>query len=90
MGVGEYTADSLGMFAVSSCGRLGFVSLLGLSLSPAEPSLLSELDFFSSFNRLSNPSTRFNKASNTSVFGPRFFGTASKTIETRQYKEAKN
>jgi hypothetical protein len=32
---------------------------------------------FSSCNRFSRPSTRFNSASSTSVLGPRFFGTAS-------------
>lgn len=32
---------------------------------------------FFSLNLASSPSTRFNSASNTSVFGPRFLGTAS-------------
>jgi hypothetical protein len=31
----------------------------------------------SSFSRCSSPLTRFRSASRTSVFGPRFFGTAS-------------
>lgn len=48
----------------------------------AEPVVaFSELDVaewsFFSFNLASSPSTLFNKASNTSVLGPRFFGTAS-------------
>ena len=32
---------------------------------------------FFSLNLASNPSTRFRRASKTSVLGPRFFGTAS-------------
>lgn len=35
------------------------------------------LSAFFSFSLASNPSTLFKRASKTSVFGPRFFGTAS-------------
>jgi hypothetical protein len=49
-----------------------------LSSAVTDPtSPFGECDFFSSFSLLSKPSTLFSKASNTSVLGPRFFGTAS-------------
>lgn len=83
IGVGEYTAVSDASVCVSTCGRRGLDSPFELSLSAPDPlSAFGELDFFSSFNLFSNPSTRFNKASNTSVFGPRFFGTASISLLT--------
>jgi hypothetical protein len=78
IGVGEYTAVSDAMTSASSWGLFNLVSLLGLALSVVEPpSLLGEFDFFSSFSLFSKPSTLFKRASKTSVFGPRFFGTAS-------------
>jgi hypothetical protein len=79
MGLGEYIAVSDAKVCVSSWGGRDFESPSELSLSATDPPSLAfgECDFFSSFNRFSNPSTLFNNASNTSVFGPRFFGTAS-------------
>jgi hypothetical protein len=77
---------------VSSWGLFGLESLLvvGLALSVADPaSLLGEFDFFSSFSLFSNPSTLFSKASNTSVFGPRFFGTASDILSVAASKHPK-
>lgn len=77
-GVGEYTAVSEAKISASSWGLLGLESPLVLALSVVDSSsLLGECDFFSSFSLFSRPSTLFNKASKTSVFGPRFFGTAS-------------
>jgi hypothetical protein len=87
IGVGEYIAESSSPLAdifdmfevfVSSFVRM-FVPDLS---SPESPpfSLSGDRDafaFFSSFNRLSSPSTLFKSASRTSVFGPRFLGTAS-------------
>lgn len=83
IGVGEYTAVSEAIISASSCGLFGLLEStpLGLALSAFDPpSLLGEFDFFSSFNRFSKPSTLFNNASRTSVFGPRFFGTASVVV----------
>lgn len=49
--------------------------------SSAQSGEVGEMGFFSSCNLFSNPSTRFNKASSTSVFGPRFLGIASGTSQ---------
>lgn len=77
IGLGEYTAVSEAIISVSSCGRFGFDSS-SFALSVVDPtSLLGDVDFFSSFNLFSSPSTLFNNASKTSVFGPLFLGTAS-------------
>lgn len=76
MGVGEYTAVSEAMISASSWGLFGLESPFVFALSVVD-SLLGEFDFFSSFNLFSRPSTLFRRASRTSVFGPRFFGTAS-------------
>lgn len=38
---------------------------------------VGEMGFFSSWSLFSRPSTRFSRASSTSVLGPRFFGMAS-------------
>jgi hypothetical protein len=51
---------------VSSGTIVGLLSVVGVPGS-----------VFFSFSRCSNPSTRFRRASSTSVFGPLFFGTAS-------------
>ena len=40
-------------------------------------SAVGDVGFLSSTNLFSSPSTLFNKASSTSVFGPLFLGTAS-------------
>ena len=41
-----------------------------------------EIGLFSSRSCFSSPSTRIRRASKTSVFGPRFFGTASDWCQT--------
>lgn len=42
---------------------------------------VGETGLCSSRNLFSSPSTRFNRASRTSVLGPRFLGTASRAGE---------
>ena len=65
IGLGEYTAVSEAIISVSSCGRFGFDSS-SFALSVVDPtSLLGDVDFFSSFNLFSSPSTLFNNASST-------------------------
>jgi hypothetical protein len=81
--VGEYIADSslTWVALVPSSSRWGRLSPLSPSSSePGPPSFPGEQDEYtllSSFKRLSSPSTLFRRASKTSVFGPRFLGTAS-------------
>lgn len=78
---------------VSKAARFGFGSEFAASVSAAanisEPEVESSteaaggssvaggISFFWSLSRASSPSTRFSSASSISVFGPRFFGTAS-------------
>ncbi len=76
--------------SASAAGSVGFASA-GAPAAPVvvdvssvtevafsdEGDVSSPVPFFDSFNRCSRPSTRFSRASKTSVFGPRFFGTAS-------------
>lgn len=72
---------------VSSAGLLGCLSVSGSA--GAVPPLVGDSSFVSgvdgvvgdsapfSLSFASSPSTRFRRASSTSVFGPRFLGTAS-------------
>lgn len=92
--VGEYMADSstpappwlvssVGKFDPTSATDVFELSPLDEASSGAVAGLVSEvgvpLSVFLSLSRCSSPSTRFNRASSTSVFGPLFFGTASVT-----------
>jgi hypothetical protein len=84
MGDINWLAEDAGFGAISSKGRgrggadalLVVVSLpvswLVVVSASGTASLLP-----SDTRRFSRPSTRFRRASSTSVFGPRFFGTAS-------------
>jgi hypothetical protein len=57
---------------------VGFLSTASLTLSATIISCVpSSGSFPSSFSLFSNPFTRFNNASSTSVLGPLFLGTAS-------------
>lgn len=86
------SGDAFNGLAVSKAGRFGLGSDVSVSVPViAEPpapdvdssavvgdgSSVGEVSFFLSFSCASSPSTLLSKASSTSVFGPRFFGTAS-------------
>ena len=47
------------------------------STAVGDGSSVGDVSFFLSLSCASSPSTLLSKASSTSVFGPRFFGTAS-------------
>lgn len=78
--IGEIWASLANTFAVES---LSSESLEGISAMSSFRLFKADGDgasLFFSRSFASSPSTRFNKASRTSVLGPRFFGTASTQV----------
>lgn len=93
------SADGSIALVVSKAGRFGLGSDVSVSGAAAtntpvpdvdssavvgDDSSVGEASFFWSLSRASSPSTRLSKASSTSVFGPRFFGTASVNAQQQE------
>ena len=100
MAIGEYAVASIDesvALVVSKAGRFDLGSEVSVSGTVAtntpdvdssavvgDDSSVGEASFFWSLSRASSPSTRLSKASSTSVFGPRFFGTASVNAQQQE------